>query len=503
MRLKKVILKKFKRFDDLTIELWQDPKKIIALVWPNGSGKSSVIDAFAPSYNNQNYNNKKLYDESWDKIYRRNDSINIVWDDNSSTYSNDKFYVRSSQRFTENVKFQFNQWLKVSDDPWKPNNSWSIDSRMNQNYNLLMMDLIKSFQQWDETWDQARAKYIDRINLILESILEIRIASLADVTNADQSDLYFDKWTSKGFPYRNLSAWEKAIVDLIIDLVLKVDVFDNNVFLIDEPELHINTWIQRKLIIELEKLIPEGSQLWIATHSIWFLRAFQNELNEKTDIISMWWYDFDNKVILAPIVKSRKMRQGIFSPALDDLTWLVAPSKIIYCEWKPLPWTWWVEKWFDALVYNTIFEKKYPDVIFVSSDWCWEVAKYSWIALLVLQKAFIDSELVKLIDRDSKTHEELEEEKACWTLILLRHEIENYLLDKEVICSFLVLEWKVFDEDHYNSIIPDIVNWDVKNKVWPLAQKYWYWKDAFLEWLINAISSDMIIYSELEGIIFQ
>ncbi|MGA3052199.1 MAG: AAA family ATPase [Chitinispirillaceae bacterium] len=46
MRIKKVILKEFKRFDDLTIDLGENPKKIVALVGPNGCGKSSIFDAF-------------------------------------------------------------------------------------------------------------------------------------------------------------------------------------------------------------------------------------------------------------------------------------------------------------------------------------------------------------------------------------------------------------------------------------------------------------------------
>ncbi|MCK5492347.1 MAG: AAA family ATPase, partial [Candidatus Omnitrophica bacterium] len=46
MKLKKIQLKNgYKRFHNLTIDLGSDPKKIIALVGPNGCGKSSVIDA--------------------------------------------------------------------------------------------------------------------------------------------------------------------------------------------------------------------------------------------------------------------------------------------------------------------------------------------------------------------------------------------------------------------------------------------------------------------------
>lgn len=45
MRIKKLQLKNgYKRFHDLTIDLGDTPKRIIALIGPNGCGKSSVLD---------------------------------------------------------------------------------------------------------------------------------------------------------------------------------------------------------------------------------------------------------------------------------------------------------------------------------------------------------------------------------------------------------------------------------------------------------------------------
>ncbi|MBL0643888.1 AAA family ATPase [Aeromonas veronii] len=45
MKIKKLQLKNgYKRFFDLTIDLGDKPKRIIALVGPNGCGKSSVLD---------------------------------------------------------------------------------------------------------------------------------------------------------------------------------------------------------------------------------------------------------------------------------------------------------------------------------------------------------------------------------------------------------------------------------------------------------------------------
>ena len=56
-------------------------------------------------------------------------------------------------------------------------------------------------------------------------------------------------------------------------------------FLIDEPELHINTSIQRSLLREINKLVGKNCQIWIATHSIGFLRALQEDLKDECQII--------------------------------------------------------------------------------------------------------------------------------------------------------------------------------------------------------------------------
>ena len=48
MKIIKLELKNFKRFDDLTIDLTSlaNPAKLVLLIGANGSGKSSVFDAF-------------------------------------------------------------------------------------------------------------------------------------------------------------------------------------------------------------------------------------------------------------------------------------------------------------------------------------------------------------------------------------------------------------------------------------------------------------------------
>lgn len=99
--------------------------------------------------------------------------------------------------------------------------------------------------------------------------------------------------------------------------------------------------------------------------SIGFLRALQDELNEVSQIIE---FKEDNKwasqaYTLTPMVKSRNNWRNLFETALDDLTGLVSPKCIVYCEGRAEPTRTGGERGFDAAVFNSIFGEKYPDTV--------------------------------------------------------------------------------------------------------------------------------------------
>ena len=67
MRIRKIQLKNgYKRFHDLTIDLGNDPKRIIALVGPNGCGKSSVFDGMLYLNSNWGQLGKPVYNNPRD-----------------------------------------------------------------------------------------------------------------------------------------------------------------------------------------------------------------------------------------------------------------------------------------------------------------------------------------------------------------------------------------------------------------------------------------------------
>jgi len=60
MRITRLQLKNFKRFTDLTIESIPKEAKLVLLIGSNGSGKSSIFDAFNSLAKNWNYPRRQI-----------------------------------------------------------------------------------------------------------------------------------------------------------------------------------------------------------------------------------------------------------------------------------------------------------------------------------------------------------------------------------------------------------------------------------------------------------
>src|SRR5690606_27538480 len=264
-------------------------------------------------------------------------------------------------------------------------------------------------------------------------------------------------------------------VDIILDLYLRQDDYNDTVFLIDEPELHINTSIQKKLLLEINKLVGSDCQIWITTHSIGFLRALQDDLKDECQIIQFQkginWASTTE--VLIPIKKSLAKWKEIFETALDDLAGLVSPKRIIYCEGKDRPGANGLEKGFDAKVFNNIYGEKYHDTLFISSGGNTELDQRSEIALTILTKVLSEIEILVLKDRDVSSGKPNNENDRQLYLqnnpkyfrILKRWEIENYLFDKEVLLAYCRKNGLEFYETEYDKFVTNIVDQNLKDEI--------------------------------------
>jgi predicted ATPase len=525
MRIKKIELKEFKRFDDLTIDLGNEPRKIVAVVGPNGCGKSSIFDAFEDKLRDyrhlgdegQSFYSKALYYTEVGKqktIYNKNEAVKIT--PANGVLNRKSFYIRTAYRFTSKLNVQKLEALpEILQSRDEPISSIAIDTRLESNYKRLLGTAYSEFFEGAKTGDTVRNELIGAANSILTKILDVEISSLGNILSK-KGQLYFKKGNVSDFPYANLSSGEKEVVDIIIDLIVKTREFDDTVFCIDEPELHLNTSIQRKLLIEIEKLIPENCQLWVATHSIGFLRALQDDLKDKSQILDFSEKDyFHGNQTITPIKTTRKNWQRIFSTALEDLTGLISPKRIIYCEGKDKPGQNGEEKGFDAKVFNSVFGENYHDTLFVSSGGNTELDQRSEIGLAIMTKVFNKIEILVLKDRDiSSGRLNTENDRKIYLennsknhRVLNRWEIENYLFDKEVLKAYCAANSKEFKEQDFDNFVTDIINQNVKDETTRIKNFCNITTNVNAETfklnLSTFITSNMYIYKELEDVIFN
>lgn len=533
MKIKRIQLKNgYKRFYDLTIDLGDNPKRIIALIGPNGCGKSSVFDGML--FHNNAYNqignkgSKGFEYHSMNSVANYNYQNVIIELDQGifqqvrnqrekSGKQNTIFSFRSPYRYNSNLKVTETRAIEeLRKNNYGATTTIDIDDKMEENYRRLQVKYNNYLNGTDCRPSEAKLKIIGDLNNALENCLDLRIENLGNI-ESNKGTIYFKKKDHQiTFDYNVLSSGEKEVVDILIDIYLRQDEFDDTIYLIDEPELHINTAIQKKLLIEINKLVPQSCQIWIATHSIGFLRALQDELNDDSQIIEFkqginWATETH---VLKPIKKTRLNWKEIFKTALDDLTGLVSPKRIIYCEGKDTPGPNGEEKGLDARVYNNIFSEKHHDTIFISSGGNTELDKRSDIGLALLTKVFSDIEILVLKDRDvSSGRITTENDRRIYLennptnhRLLKRWEIENYLFDKVVLIKYCVKNNLLFNEEEYDKFVNDIENQNIKDETGRIKNfcniSTNINPERFKLNLSELITEDMALYTELESCIF-
>lgn len=204
-------------------------------------------------------------------------------------------------------------------------------------------------------------------------------------------------------------------------------------FLIDEPELHMHTRLQGKLIKELYNLIPDNSQLWLTAHSFGVMRAasdLEKQNPGQIAILDFEGHDFDEECSISPVRIDRVLWEKFLSIALDDYSARIAPEVIILCEGNLNGSR---RKNFDAAIYDTIFGNEFPNISFISGGSCTDLEKDDYVGYLLLKEMLKSSKILRLLDRDDKSGQEVIEFEKRGFAILRRRHIEAYLFDDEII----------------------------------------------------------------------
>lgn len=448
MRIKSIHIKNFKRFTDLTLQNIPQSAKLVVLVGPNGCGKTSVFEAFNQWYrlNGWGWTGDPLYIEKRDlsegtEINRSYDfyqNIKIDFYDLDQTTNQNlihgKFYFRSAYRNDPDFTVsKFSRMNNPSDESLE--NLMKTDTKVSEDYQRLIsktMAGVYSLDNDEMSVKELRESIIGKLQKSINSIFpDLHLLNIGNPLG--DGSFYFKKGEIDKYHYKNLSAGEKSAFDLLLDLIIKQEYYPDSIFCIDEPECHMHTSLQEKVLEELYNIIPNNSQLWIATHSIGMLKKAR-ELNDSSPnsvvFLDFDGKDFDSSVVLEPSEINKPIWSKFLELAFDDFAGLIAPQTIVFCEGTPKGRK---NKKFDQEVYSIIFQAEKPDVAFVSIGSCSELEDENNVSMRIVKEVLKNSEIIKVIDRDDKSEQQVEEYRRNGIKVLGRRHLECYLLDDEVI----------------------------------------------------------------------
>lgn len=438
MRIESLHIENFKRFTDLYIEGIPSTAKLVVVVGPNGCGKSSLFDAFL------NWHGSFTWGHSGDEPYYRKDAQrNFNWGSNVTLNLHDSPELGQSSLYVRTA-YRNEPDFSVSEirSPVEPASLFQgkrlidQDTTVSDNYRRVIYETTAGV--YDEQNDEKKVKVLreeligqirESMGNVFDDLLLNNLRNPLD-PGGHYGSFSFEKGLSKSYHYKNLSGGEKAAFDLLLDVHLKRRYFTDAIYCIDEIETHLHTGIQGRILLELAKVVPDNSQLWVTTHSLGILRAAQQMETEtpgSVSIIDFEGVDLDSPCVIRPTTLNRVSWEKMLSITLDDLSDRIAPEYIVVCEGSSVGNR---RKNFDATVYEQILGTQEPDLVFVSGGSSRQVTDTGNSVRDILGRILPQTKIVALVDRDGKTPQEIAQFQG---IVLSERNLESYLLDDEAI----------------------------------------------------------------------
>jgi len=464
MQIQKIQLQNFKRFTDLTIEGIPENTKLVLLIGANGSGKSSVFDAFEvlnssikmsislTEFKESNYYQKfkgKSYNDGSSSIKINSSkgefSTQILLNSNS-TFSDgvlpiNSFYGRTSFRQLSSLtKTSLGNKIDTQNDADRPRLYIDRDERFENDIEKITEELLRNVFLNDNSSKEIKKKYIEPINNALQNIfafennIGLELTQIIPPLEGKTAQITFKKGNSE-IHYNLLSAGEKEVINILFNLLSRKDLIQDAILFFDEMDLHLNTAIQYNLIKEItENWIPNNSQLWTASHALGFI-----DYAHKSDSAVIIDFDSLNFDISQTLLPQSKEILDVYDIAVPKsmLSQLFKGKKIIFCENKN-------DEYYNLLgLDNTIFVG----------------GKASSEVFLHIKR---DAKNHALRDRDFLTDTEIEAiKKENPTYHILKYyDFENYIYHPDNIVE---LSPEGFDKDTYIKEIIEQKNKKIKS----------------------------------------
>ncbi len=463
MRLSEVHIRKYRRFVDLAVTGISPAARLIVLLGPNGVGKSAFLDALV-TYGQYASRGAADWDDDYhardrghDRAQRRQNmqsAVQMSFHDQPQPNQNKLVYARSAYRIE--ASFSMSQLTQQPNPLQSPRSGRmiNVDAAVSRNYQRLVAQIVAGVAQsaGDDVTHQSYHEAIASIREPLQRIFPD--LTLEGIGNPLENGTFeFTKGDATNFKFLNLSGGEKAVFDLILDLVLAKENYNDTLYCIDEPEGHLHARLQSSLLDELYALLPPNCQMLLATHSIGMVRRALELDRANPGLVCFLDFggnDFDQPQRVVPAQPSRKFWKQQYAVALGDLAALVAPGTVVICEGQPQGTPGARHPEVDARCYRAIFAGEFPDAEFVSLGNDNDVLNDRIGLAESLEQLMSAVTVIRVLDRDDRGSQETAAARQSGTRILSRRNLEEYMYDDEVL-EALALD--TCGEDHATQLI--------------------------------------------------
>lgn len=447
MRISSVTLTKFRRFTSLSVGELSPETRLVVMAGPNGSGKSSFFDGlllWQRMHHGGWANDPGYYSKEDDPGLSVPNRVRLVFHGKQPVGDAvlQALYFRTAYRHDPDFEVTRLQRQESVVHEKRFQRMIETDGTVSNNYQRLASQAFQdAFDRLPGSMnlDSFREMVIGDLRHSLQRVFpDLELQSLGNPL--EKGTFHFKKGTVDRFSYKNLSSGEKAVFDLLLDLVVRRPSLPEAAYCIDEPDAHMNTRVQGSLLRELFNLVPQNGQLWIATHSIGMMRmakAMWQESPASVAFLDFGGWDFDVPGAMTPTPPTRAFWQSILDVALSDLAELVAPREVIICEGPPnLAGTLTIA--FDVKCYEAIFSNEFSEAKFIAGGNSTDVKSDRLGFLGALPEIAKGIRVRRLIDRDHRNKEEIEELERDGVRVLGRRHLESYLYDDEILSALCV-----------------------------------------------------------------
>ena len=306
-------INKVRHLKEIQIPIAQDERRHLILTGKNGSGKTSILEAFSKhldyivspdfftkseiessissfeeeikklSDKESQFSRKKSFEQALTskKISLKMWTEGVVADYTSLSklrdkYDNGEFILAY---YSDNRSFHVNVSKSIEKIDLLP--VYALDSHPGRDFAKYLVTL-KTKQAFAQTENKLKRAseikaWFDRFQDILRDLYEESDLTLEFDTDKFEFNILLKN--REPFSFNTMSMGYSAVFDIICDLIMRMESKQNynleGIVLIDEIETHLHVELQRKIMPVLIKLFP-NIQFILTTHSPFILNSVQN-----------------------------------------------------------------------------------------------------------------------------------------------------------------------------------------------------------------------------------